>query len=121
MWLTEERRERHCERINATKQSVQYNIGDMVMARVQVNSDKKAGKVGKLSIESRGPFRIMTDHSNGSYSVQPFDKPDSAIRKFLAQDIYALPPQILPCDPVDLPDLRYLNTDYAPVKHPFKA
>ena len=91
------------------------------MALVQVNSDKKAGKVGKLSIESRGPFRIMTDHSNGSYSVQPFDKPDSAIRKFLAQDIYALPPQILPCDPVDLPDLRYLNTDYAPVKHPFKA
>jgi hypothetical protein len=79
IWLTEERRELHRERINATKQSVQYNIGDMVMARVQVNSDKKAGKVGKLSIKSRGPFRIMTDHSNGSYSVQPFDKPDSAI------------------------------------------
>jgi hypothetical protein len=48
-------------------------------------------------------------------------KADSAIRKFLAQDIYALSPQILPCDPVDLPDLRYLNTNYAPVKHPFKA
>ena len=26
----------------------------------------------------------------------------------------------MPCDPVDLPDLRYLDTDYALVKHPFK-
>ena len=36
------------------------------------------------------------------------------------QDIYALPPHILPCDDFDLPDLRYLNTDFTPVKHPFK-
>ena len=38
----------------------------------------------------------------------------------MAQDMYASPPQILPCDDINLPDLRYLNSDYAPVKHPFK-
>ena len=27
---------------------------------------------------------------------------------------------MLPCDDVDLPDFRYLNTDFTPVKHPFK-
>lgn len=35
--------------------------------------------------------------------------------------MYALPPQILPCDDVDLLDLQYLNADFAPVKHPFKS
>lgn len=121
MWLTEERRERHRECLNTSKQFIQYNIGDMVMARVQVKSDNKTSTVDKLSIEPPGLFRIVTDHNNGLYLVQPFDKSDSAIRKFLAQDMYELPPQILPCDPIDIPDLRYLNTEYAPVKHAFKT
>ena len=34
--------------------------------------------------------------------------------------MYALPHQILPCADVDFPDLWYLNTDFAPVKYPFK-
>jgi len=60
------------------------------------------------------------NHGNGSYTVVPFDRPDAATRKFLAQDMYALPPQILPCDQVDLLDLRYMNNDFAPITHPFK-
>ena len=35
--------------------------------------------------------------------------------------MYVIPPQILPCDQISLPDLRYINAEYAPVKHPFKA
>ena len=66
-------------------------VNDMVMARVQVNSNADKGVVGKLSIEARGPFRIVEDHGNGSYSVHPFNNPNSAIRKFQAQDMYALP------------------------------
>ena len=38
----------------------------------------------------------------------------------MAQDQYALPREIFPCDDVNLPDFRYLNNDFAPVKHPFK-
>ena len=54
------------------------------MVRVQVNGNAKTGVVGKLSIESRGPFRVTMDHVNGSYTVVPFDKPNGAARKFLA-------------------------------------
>ena len=106
--------------MNSTKAIVQYEPNNMVMARVQVKSSKTTGTVGKLAIEARGPFRVPENHGNGSYSVQPFGKPDSAVGKFLAQDMYALPPQILPCTDVDLPDFRYLNTNFAPIKHPFK-
>ena len=99
---------------------MEYKIDDMVMDRIQVNSNAKDGVVGKLSIEARGPFRIIEDHKNVSYSVKPFDKANGAIRRFMAQDIYALPPQILSCDDIEFPDLRYLNNDFAPVKHSFK-
>ena len=59
-------------------------VDDMVMARVQVNSNDDKGVVGKISIEAQGPFRVVEDHGNGSYYVQPFNKPDSAIHKFQA-------------------------------------
>ena len=37
-------------------------VDDMVMARVQVNSNADKGVVGKLYIEARGPFRVVADH-----------------------------------------------------------
>ena len=74
-----------------------------------------------MYIESRGPFRIVSDHNNDSYSVRPFDKPNSIIRKFFLQDMYALPPQFLACDPIDLSDLRYFNTNYDQIKHSLKT
>ena len=101
--------------------SFKYTIGDMVMARVQVQSKAATGIVGKLFIQSRGPYKVIEDHNNGSYLVKSFDKLDATSGKFLAQDLYALPPQILPCDEVDLVDLRYLNIDFTSVAHPFKS
>lgn len=86
----EERRERHRERVNVSKKIIEYKIDDMVMDRVQVKSSSTTGVVRKLAIEARGPFRITTDHGNGSYSVKPFDKPDAPSKKFMAQDIYML-------------------------------
>jgi len=76
--------------------------------------------VGKISIESRGPFKVTVNHGNGSYTGVPFDKPNGTKRNFLAQEMYALLPQFLPCDQIDLPDLRYMSNDYAPVTHLFK-
>jgi len=70
MCLTEERREHHRERVNQNRNIIVYKVNDMVMVRVQVQSDKAAGVVGKLSIEYRCPFRVVEDHGNGSYSVQ---------------------------------------------------
>jgi len=92
LWLMEVQRERHCERVNDSRCIITYDIGDTVMVCVQVNSNAKTGVVGKLSIKSRGPFKVTTDHSNDSYPVRPFEKPTAVERKFLAQDMYALPP-----------------------------
>lgn len=108
LWLTEEQ---HRERVNDSRCVITYNVGYMVMARVHVNSNTKTGVVGKLSIESRGLFKVTINHGNGSYTVVPLDKPNEATRKFLAQDMYTLPPQILPCNQIDLPYLRYMNTN----------
>ena len=60
------------------------------------------------------------NHGNGSCTVVPFDRPDAATHKFLAQDMYALHLQIMPCEQVDLPDLQYMNNNFIPVTHPFK-
>ena len=48
-----------------------------------------------------------------------YGKPQSSLQKFMSADLYLLPPQILPCEHVDTPTLRYLNTDFAPLRHPF--
>ena len=66
-------------------------VDDMVMARV-VQSDKYSGIINKLSINSRGPFRVIEDHNNGLYYVQLFGKPEGAVTKFLAHFFYTLPP-----------------------------
>lgn len=86
-----------------------------------MNSSAANQVVGKLNIKPRGSFRVIENHNIRSNSVQPFDKPDGAIMKCMAYaHMYALPLQNLPCDDVDLPEFRYLNLDFAPVKHLFK-
>ena len=37
----------------------------------------------------------------------------------MVSDLYLLPPQILPCEHIDTPNLRFLNSDFAPLRHPF--
>ena len=99
---------------------INYEVGDMIMSRLQANSNTKTGVAAALSIKSRGSFKVINNHVNGSYTVKPFDKPNGADRNFLGKDMYALPSQILPCDQIDLPNLQYMNTYLAPVTHLFK-
>mmetsp|Transcript_30102 Transcript_30102/g.28997 ORF Transcript_30102/g.28997 Transcript_30102/m.28997 type:complete len:86 (+) Transcript_30102:3-260(+) len=47
------------------------------------------------------------------------EKPDSALRKFMTEDVYILSPDILPCEHLDTPDMRYINSDFTPDKYPF--
>lgn len=47
-------------------------------------------------------------------------EPQGALSKFLAEDLYLLPRQILLCDEVDVADFHYLNSEFTPsLKHPF--
>ena len=117
-WITEDRRERHRERVNEGRNLIRYKPGDIVMARVAVQSDSSKGKVAKLVYQSRGPFQVVRDTEHSSYLVQRYGKPKSPLQKFMTQDLYLLPPQNFPCESIDTSDLRYLNADFAPINHP---
>ena len=51
--------------------------------------------------------------------VRRHSKLNIVLRKFMTEDLYMLPPAILPCEHLDTPDIQYLNGDFAPIKHPF--
>lgn len=67
--LIEDRRVKHAERINNNRNIITYKAGDLVMTRTEVQSDAKYGRVGKLSYQVSGPFRIIRYPDHGSYFV----------------------------------------------------
>ena len=89
------------------------------MARIVVNSNKSDGVVKKLVYQTRGPYTIIERVSLGTYDCRKYGKPDGTIKKFRTEDLYLLPPAIFPCESTDSTDLRYLNSDFAPLHHPF--
>ena len=90
------------------------------MARVAVQSDSCQNKVAKLVYKSRGPYVVVNDTGLGSYACRKYGKPQGTLSKFLTDDLYLLPPQLLPCNEVDMADLRYFNSEFTPsLKHPF--
>ena len=54
--LIEERRSAHRERWNKNRKAYKFNRGDVVKARIQVQSKLDDGEVGKLSYRVRIPF-----------------------------------------------------------------
>ena len=92
--LIEDRRTIHAERVNNNKNIVVLIVGDIVMARTTVQSDTSTNKVAKLSYQVRGPFRIVKCTSHASYLVRKLYKSDSPELKFMAIDLYPLPPSL---------------------------
>jgi hypothetical protein len=107
--------------VNESRNPVVYEIGDRVMATVQVQSDASKSKVAKLSYQRRGPFEIVNHLGNGAYELRSLSRPDAATLKFHSASISPLPPGLLPCDPIDTSDLRYLNQDSTPVANPLRS
>ena len=118
--LVEERRQSHQDRHNKDKTQPQFQVGDIVKAHVQVQSNAAKGQVGKLSYQARGPFKIITDLGHQSFEVQKLDKPTSATRKYKSTDLYLLPPSLFPPEPLDTMDQRYLNYENAPIVSPLR-
>ena len=118
--LLEERRAVHRNRWNKDKVIIKYSKGDVVKAHVQVQSKLATGEIGKFSYATRGHFIIVEDLGNDAYHVQRYNNKDSAIRKYKGTDLYLLPPAILPSDPLDTMNVRYLNYSNAPIVHPLK-
>jgi hypothetical protein len=100
------------EKINEGRHAIQYKVHDVVTVRVQVQSDASRGRVVKMMYKSKGPFFVMSSLNNGSYMLQRWNKPDSALLKYHSSDMYLLPAGLLPSDPLDTPDLCYLNSSH---------
>ena len=90
------------------------------MVRVAVQSQLAKDRVAKLTYRLRGPYKIVDVLSHGAYNLRKFGKPDSAKLKYHAKDNSMLPPAIRPVEPLDGPDLRYLNNAHASILHPLK-
>ena len=116
--LIENRRTTHAERINNAKKFVLLKAGDIVMARTALQSDLSKNIVASYSV--RGPYQILRITGLGSYFVRKLNKPDSPELKFMAHDLYPLPPSLKPCEPIDSTYARYLNQNHTPLVNPLK-
>jgi hypothetical protein len=117
--VVEDRRHAHRDRVNEGRSAPSFAPGDLVLVRVQVQSNADLNRVAKLSYQVRGPFRIIS-HSAGSYQVVPLHLPDSNPLSYPGHMLSPVPAGILPCSPVDSADFRYLNHGYAPLPNPLK-
>ena len=95
-------------------------LGDLVMDRTAIQSDKIKDKVAKLSYTVQGSLQIVRGTGRGGYIVRKLHKPDSPELNFMSEDVYILPPSLKPCEPVDSSDTRYLNQSHAPIVNPLK-
>ncbi len=118
--LVEERRERHRNRLNHSATKSSLKVGDVVKAHVQVKSNASTGTVEKLSYRARGPFVIVQDLGWDTFLVQPYNKPDAATRRYKSSQLYLLPPQLFPSNPLDTLDQRYINYEHAPIVLPLQ-
>jgi len=118
--LTQDRREYHAARVNANRNQKLFSLGDVVMVRVTVHSNASLDRVAKLSYRQRGPFEIVKITDHGAYHIRPFGKPDAATRVYHAQDLSLLPPVLRPAQPLDGPDLRYMNSNHTPIHNPLR-
>ena len=117
--LIEDRRETHRDRWNRDREGIQFKVGDIVKAHVQVQSNATDNSVGKLSFRARGPFKITEDLGNGSYLVTNHgDEETGTTRKYKSTELYMLPPVLYAHDPIDTIDQRFLNYSHSPALSP---
>ncbi len=117
--VVHDRRQAHRDRVNEGRSAPQFSPGDLVLVRVQVNSNAELHRVAKLSYQVRGPFRVLS-HTAGSYKLVPLHQPTANPLSYPGHMLSPVPPGILPCTPVDSPDFRYLNHGHAPLPNPLK-
>ena len=118
--LIENKRTTNRDRINNQRNVVTLLRGDVIMARREVMSERSKNKVGKLTYQVSGPFLITRATGHGSYYARKLKDKNSTEQKFMAEGLYPLPPSLLPCDPIDGADVRYINHSHPSITHPFE-
>lgn len=115
--LCEDRVTAHRERVNLSRSRDEFQVGDVVTARVQKQSNAQEGRPQKLYYSASGPYEITRELGHGAYLLWPHSKPAAATRKHHASDLFKLPP-IIHDEPLDTTDLRFLDFDHSPVENP---
>lgn len=67
--INADRRKEHRDRKNATRKGIQFEVGDIVMVRKQIQSNAAEGRPAKLALAQRGPYRVIGTEGNGSYKL----------------------------------------------------
>jgi hypothetical protein len=106
--------------MNKSRSQQLYEINNVVMVCVAVQSNTSHDIVGKLCYCLRGPYTIVAALGHGAYTLRKLGSSDGPTLKYHAEDIPLRPPAIQPVEPLDGPDLHYLNHARAPISHPMK-
>ena len=105
--LIEEQRAMHRELKNAeVSNAIKFKVGDLVLARKQVQSNKAKGRVDKTEYVSTGPWIITADYGNGSYLLQHSQNPEKQ-EKRLASMLELCPSYFIPQKPLIGSDHAY--------------
>jgi hypothetical protein len=68
--LNDEQRNLHREMANQNKRKRMFQPGDLVIIRKQVTSSAEEGKPAKLTLRSKGPYRVLEEAGDNSYFIQ---------------------------------------------------
>ena len=90
------------------------------MVRIAIQSYLSKNEFATSSYSIQVSFQIIRNKGFGSYFVRKFNKPDSSKLKFMAYDLYPLPPSLKPYEPIDSTDARYFNQTHASLVNPLK-
>ena len=85
------------------------------MDKIQFNSNDDSGIAAKLSYCKHVPYKIIESTGFGAYLIRRHSHITAPLLKYPTQALSPLPTSFLPCNPIDTPDLQYLNHSYAPL------
>ena len=117
--LITESRSWHREYINSQRPDPMiFNIGDIVLARREVKSSRKHGRVGKIAYKFIGPWKVTEKLHGGSYAIQHCIKSSRTDKKH-ASHLTPLPDKLIPFPPLHGADTAYQQLHKKYKSNPF--
>jgi hypothetical protein len=96
--LNDELRNRNRETANQNKSKRTFQPGDLVIVRKQVRSSAEEGKPAKLTLRSKGPYRVLEEAGDNSHFIQKLPalqsltkRPGKRMKELLAMHVEKLP------------------------------
>jgi HPt (histidine-containing phosphotransfer) domain-containing protein len=125
--LTKDRREHHRNLANKNKTIQMFQPGDPALLQKQVNSNATKGKPAKLTLEVRGPHRILEEAGNNSCCIEKLPATQSALTrppgkrmKELAMQMEKLPLSLVTHKQLDSLDAGLAEMEGELVSNPFE-